>query len=609
MDAGNKQVQQERNIGRKENQTTDTMEMDGQPKYFDLDNASLCQGCRMSVCWHGMKSCMACESGSSKPFSSVFLTRLREELKRSDSKLVLQGPGRRGQVLHEGAVERITSCNVNSRRVAMCNTLSLYCYKHGWAAWGLEAAIRDLSDQEPTLATASPYKQDCPVEDDRGPMTHWCSCDNQKDESSAQAELLISEVTSGILTLQAAEAVHCQGEWGYLASEEARFAFEWGIWTGATPQMMADAIWLVGPGRRQLTVDNVNAREIPKGARGSVETTWLHYLFLNNHVNTLLEGLEPLVLGTYMTVQDHKGRAQEDAFTRFAADIARLGNLGRYAVAGAELYRRWPEIKDWHSGCLSTLGMTRGLEFRAWAYQCHWNAWMHYELGSGTDWEHPLPQWMYIGAALGHDAGDLCSDTRRGCADNSYFAVGAHAGYEGVAACLDILCDALEAVVRQDTRGVIELGMVAGSACTTFERTGGKLCACREEHCEGMRVLSQICSNTRIAPNDATELLGVRDALRSQCEGLPPSLEGIELSLDHRDREQVFAETVRAVGTGRDAEQTHRRFQSAYASAAKSMCGELRRKAAYFRQCVTSSGQDVLDLSTGCMCGGVCSTW
>jgi hypothetical protein len=86
---------------------------------------------------------------------------------------------------------------------------------------------------------------------------------------------------------------------------------------------------------------------------------------------------------------------------------------------------------------------------------------MHYDVGSSTDWEEEFSQWVYIAAVLGHDAGDLCSDTRRGCADNSYFAVGAHAGYEGVAVCLDIVCDALEAVVMRDSRGDIEIGFIA----------------------------------------------------------------------------------------------------------------------------------------------------
>jgi hypothetical protein len=48
---------------------------------------------------------------------------------------------------------------------------------------------------------------------------------------------------------------------------------------------MADAIWLTGPGRRQMAPGGTNAQEIAKGTRGSVETTWVHNIFMNNHVN------------------------------------------------------------------------------------------------------------------------------------------------------------------------------------------------------------------------------------------------------------------------------------------------------------------------------------
>lgn len=606
MEAGNKDPQ-EIEFCRDESQKVHATKMEEWARHFETDNISLCPACKMSVCWHGMDVCITCESGLSKPLPNKFAARLRDELKQHEGRLMLQ-LGERIKVLRQGEVNMTSGCNMAD----MCKVLTMYCFKNGWAAWGLNAALRELCQPEATMHAASVYTPNHPIEDDFGPVAYWCSCGTRQDESSEQAQLLLSEVTVGVLRAQTSDMVDCKQPWASIASEEVRSAFELGIWIGATPQIMADAMWLAGPGRHQIAMKSGTAQEKPKGARGALETTWMHHLYMNNHVNTLLVGLEVTLLGACLTAIDHGGRSGEETLARFAGDFARFGNIGRYAVASLELQCRYPGILDWHAGCVVTLGLMRGLELRGWAYQCRWNFFMHYDLGSETACDQLSPRWMCIVSALGHDAGDLCSDTQKGCADNSIFAVAAYCGYEGVAACLDLLCDALEAVVMKDTRGIIELGLAAGTACATFERNGGKLCACGKDECDGMILLSQMGRSRQITPKDSAELASMRDAIRSRCESLPPPLEDIELSLDHRDRERIFAETLRVMGAKNDAEQAHRRLQSAYASVARSACGELRRKAAHFRQCVTSSGrsgQSVLDLSTGCICGGVCSTW
>ncbi|KAL7939316.1 hypothetical protein V8C35DRAFT_286306 [Trichoderma chlorosporum] len=195
---------------------------------------------------------------------------------------------------------------------------------------------------------------------------------------------------------------------------------------------------------------------------------------MKNHVNPLTDGLELTVLGTYLAALDH-GKVRDMDFTAYAGDVARYASLARWVIATTELVIQWPTILDWHAGCLSSLGLIRGLTRRAWVYASHWDVLMHYELASGPDWEERVPSWLCIASALGHDISDLCIDTRMGCVDNAYLVVGTTTEYEGVAACMNIVCDALEAVVLHDTRGAIDIGAVA---CTAFERTGGALCVC-----------------------------------------------------------------------------------------------------------------------------------
>jgi hypothetical protein len=374
-------------------------------------------------------------------------------------------------------------------------------------------------------------------------------------------------------------------------------------------------MWLAGPGRRHIVKESGKAsKEVAKGARGSIETVLLHYFFMNNHVNTLNEGLEVTLLGAYLTALDH-GNVRDSDFTAYASELARHASLGRWTLSYNELILQFgPSILDWHAGCISTLGLMRGLELRAWTFALQWDVLLHYELGSGTDWEEQLPSWMYVVSALGHDVGDLCSDTRLGSADNCFFAVGAVAGYEGVAACMDILCDALEAVVFRDTRGIIEIGCITGGACATFERSGGDLCACSIDtgspsSCEAMGLLANLCGDKRIGADDAANLLNLRDAVRQRCGDLPrPRRSKNTAHLDHEDREQVYAEALRVMATGEDAQHAHARLQPAYSSVAKDMCGQLRRRAAFLRQSLGSS-KNVLDLSNDCMCGGECSLW
>lgn len=651
-------------------------------------NLSLCQGCKMSLCWEeGSKLCVGCTAELPRPLPSNFLRQLRDELARRDTTVVVRLLDGKGRVAHHGEVDRAPGCSDRSRRADMCEMLSLYALKNGWAAWGLDQAVKRL--REPAtgaslgdLATSG-YKRHRPIEDDAGPIAHWCSCGNQKQESSGQAQSLSIEVAIGALTEQpkASEAQlklaarklksstshlkpspkqadspnksssrqlrasarrlrssarHQSAATTQSAAlpdasptaaapaatrsrvpigEELDWAFERGMWMGATPQIFADALWLAGPGRRQISkAGGKGSREVAKGARGSVETMMLHYFFMNNHINTLTDALELGVIGAYLTGLDH-GNVRDSDFAIYARDASRHASLGRWVIAAMELVGRWPAILDWHAGCPSILGLMRGLELRAWAFAAHWDVVMHYELASGPDWEESLPSWLYVAAALGHDAGDLCTDTRMGCADNCYFAVGACAGYEGVAACMDIVCDALEAVVIRDIRGVIDIGCIAGSACATFERTGGELCACpgassTASSCESIDVLAKVCGDRRIRVGDAVSLLNMRDAIRRRCRDLPKFKGHRDTAyLDHEQRERSYGHCLAAIGTGEGAQQAHKRLQTAYASAAQVMCGQLRRRAAYLRSCVAPGDEAVLDLSNDCMCGGECSMW
>ncbi|KAH6609161.1 hypothetical protein Trco_002507 [Trichoderma cornu-damae] len=653
---------------------------DNKPWGADTADLNLCQGCRMSICWEGVTLCVGCGSGAQRPPSSSFLGRLREELARSDTTVVVRWLDGRGRVLHVGEAERAPACSDRSRRADMCETISLYALKNGWAAWALDLAVGELRGPG-TAAGRGPavsayrYRRHWPIEDDAGPIMHWCSCGNRKLESSGQAQSLSMEVAVGALTRQPKTPTElprpstrqlrsrAAKQLGSSASqpmpsmrqlrsaarrlrssslstatgrptaaadgapipapkpeaptrEQLDAAYERSVWAGATPQIFADALWLAGPGRRQIAEASGKAsRELEKGSRGSVETVLLHYFFMNNHVNTLAEGLELTLLGTYLAALDH-GHVRDSDFAAYAGDVARHASLGRWVVAMCELARWWPAMLEWHAACLPALGLMRGLELRAWAYASHWDIVMHYELGSGSDWEQPLPSWLYVASALGHDAGDLCSDARMGCADNCLFAVGAAAGYEGVAACMDILCDALEAVVLRDSRGAIDIGAVAGSACATFERTGGELCACpgagspdSPDSCEASAVLAGVCGDRRISPGDAASLLAMRDAVRRRCGELP-RFDGRRdtAHLDHADREQVYAEALAALAMGSGAQYAHARLQAAYSSVAQSLCGQLRRRAADLRRCL-GPGEVVLDLSNDCMCGGECSLW
>ncbi|RDA91535.1 hypothetical protein CP533_4357 [Ophiocordyceps camponoti-saundersi (nom. inval.)] len=567
----------------------------------------LCQVCKMSVHGEqGVQLCVACKSGIPRTLSSEFLVRLREELTRRDNTIVVRWLNGKGRVVHRGTTERAPGCDDKARRAGMCDVLTLYAFKHGWAAWGLRGAAKELREAGTGPRSDAPYlSRQRRAEDDGGEMTDWCSCDNQKLKSSAQTLSLSSEVAVGKLPTADRRLLPAA------TGEQLEFAYERSTWTGATPQIMADALWLAGPGRRQIAkASGKVSREVIKGARGSMETVLLHYLFINNHVVTLTDGLEVLLLGTYLTALDH-GRLRDDDFTAFAADLARHASLGRWAIAVDELLRRWPSIMDWHGGCLSTLGLVRGLELRSWVFAAHWDVVMHYELGSEADWEEKVSRSAYVGAVLSHDAGDLCSDTRRGCADNSLLAVGAHSGWEGVAACLDVVCDALEAVVLRDTRGAIEVGLVAGSGCATFERTGGRLCACAEYECEAMTVLTRVSGDRRLSRVDADALTRLRDALRSRQTGLPPrSNKSDDKHLEeHENRERIYAEAVMALASGVDAADAHRKLQDAYAAVARAMCGAMRRRAALFRRRVTTGGSAPVDLSRGCMCGGECIDW
>ncbi|PTB73958.1 hypothetical protein M440DRAFT_1404164 [Trichoderma longibrachiatum ATCC 18648] len=572
----------------------------------------------------------------------------------------------------------------------MCDVLALYVLKNGWAAWALDLASKSLRGKPVEKGQVSGgYKRSRPIEDDAGPIAHWCSCGNRKLESSGQAQSLSIEVAIGALKKQSkqlkapakqqhqkpttltrqagvtkkqaktqkklaapvptrqlrssAKQLEASNNAPAAApdaapksedvvrarvptTEQIDLAYERGMWAGATPEIFADALWLAGPGRRQIEKESGKAsQEMAKGARGSVETVVLHYFFLNNHINTLTDGLEVTVLGAYLAALDH-GNVRDSDFTAYAGDVARHASLARWTVATMELVVQWPTILDWHAGCLSTLGLVRGLTLRAWVYASHWDVLMHYELGSSTDWEEHVPSWLYIASALGHDAGDLCSDTRMGCADNAYFAVGSTAGYEGVAACMDIVCDALEAVVLRDTRGAIDIGCVAGSACATFERTGGDLCACSGSgsgsssssnssrgaaasgSCESSSVLASICGDRRITAEDAASLVGIRDGIRARSRELPRHRGSRDMAhLSHADREVVYGHCMHAMATGGSgAKQAHARLQVAYASAAQSLCGQLRRSAAELRQRI---GEDALNLSSDCMCGGECSLW
>ncbi|KAL7796736.1 hypothetical protein V8C37DRAFT_371307 [Trichoderma ceciliae] len=630
-----------------------------QPNTTTTTNINLCQVCKMAICWQGMGVCAGCTSGVQRPPSSKFLRQLREELARRDTTVVVRWLDGKGRIVHVGEVERAPGCSDRSRRADICDTLSLYSLMNGWAAWAFDFAAKEL--REPGTLAVSAYKRHQPIEDDAGPIKHWCSCGNRKLESSGQTQSLSIEVAIGKLTRRPtaqqlrASAKRLRSSAKQLRSltsqpgastrqlrsatrrlkslagqpgatdgtsksrvptrEQLDWAYERGMWAGATPQIFADALWLAGPGRRQIVKESgKTSQEMAKGSRGSVETVLLHYFFMNNHINTLKDGLELTLLGTYLAALDH-GHVRDSDFAAYAGDVSRHASLGRWVIASMDLVRQWPAILDWHAGCLSTLGLMRGLQLRAWVYASHWDILMHYELGSGTDWEEPVPSWLYVASALGHDVGDLCSDTRMGCADNSYFAVGATAGYEGVAACMDIVCDALEAVVLRDTRGAVDIGAIAGSACATFERNGGELCACSDESssssCEATVVLASVCGDQRICPDDAASLLSMRDAVRRRCQDLPrhrPRARRDTAHLDHEDREQVYSGALVAIATGDGSQPAHSRLQAAYSSAAQSMCGQLRRRAAHLRRCVGSSG-DVLDLSDGCMCGGECTRW
>ncbi|RCI12851.1 hypothetical protein L249_0700 [Ophiocordyceps polyrhachis-furcata BCC 54312] len=570
----------------------------------------LCQACKMSVHGEeGVQLCPGCKSGMPRTLSGEFLTRLRDQLARRDDTIFVRWLNGKGRVVHHGTTDPSPTCDDKARRAEMCDVLTLYAFKHGWAAWGLQVAAKELLEPgtRPRPDEPPPYQsRQRRAEDDGGQMTDWCSCDNQKLESSAQTLSLSSEVAVGKLPADRLLRPDTTGE-------QWEFAYERSTWTGATPQIMADALWLAGPGRRRIAEASANvSREVIKGARGSAETVLLHYLFMNNHAATLTGGLELLLLGTYLAALDH-GRVRDGDFAAFAADVARHASLGRWVIAADELLRRWPGIMDWHGGCLATLGLTRGLELRGWVYAAHWDVVMHYELGSGTDREEKLPRSAYIGAVLGHDAGDLCSDTRRGCADNSLLAVGAHSGWEGVAACLDVVCDALEAVVLRDTRGAIDVGLVAGSGCATFERTGGRLCACAADDCEAMTVLAWVSGDLRLSRADAAALTRLRDSLRSRQAVLPPRPDksdddGQHLQ-EHESRERVYAEATMALASGVHAADAHRKLQDAYAAVARAMCGAMRRRAALFRRRVTTGGGAPLDLSRGCLCGGECIDW
>ncbi|TFB02953.1 hypothetical protein CCMA1212_005172 [Trichoderma ghanense] len=663
---------------------------DGQ-SWGDIDihtsDISLCRACRMSICWNGAQKCVGCVSGLQRPLPSKFLRQLRDELASRDTTIMMRWLDGTGRVVHHGAVERAPACVDKSHRADMCDMLSLYVLKNGWAAWALDLASRELRGKPVEKGQVSGgYKRSRPIEDDAGPIAHWCSCGNRKLESSGQAQSLSIEVAIGALKKQSkqlkapAKQQHQkpttltrqagvtkkqaktqkklppvstrqlrsstkQHEASNTAPpavsdaapkseevirarvptrEQIELAYERGMWAGATPEIFADALWLAGPGRRQIEKESGKAsQEMAKGARGSVETVVLHYFFLNNHINTLTDGLEVTVLGAYLAALDH-GKVRDSDFTAFAGDVARHASLARWTVATMELVVQWPTILDWHAGCLSTLGLVRGLTLRAWVYASHWDVLMHYELGSGADWEEPVPAWLYIASALGHDAGDLCSDTRMGCADNAYFAVGATAGYEGVAACMDIVCDALEAVVLRDTRGAVDIGCVAGSACATFERTGGNLCACSSSSssssagsspgvaalgsCEANSVLASVCGDRRISAEDAASLVGIRDGIRARSRELPRFRGSRDMAhLSHADREVVYGQCLAAIATGGSgAKQAHARLQVAYASAAQSLCGQLRRSAAELRQRI---GEGALNLSSDCMCGGECSLW
>ncbi|KAK1254737.1 hypothetical protein MKX08_008732 [Trichoderma sp. CBMAI-0020] len=632
---------------------------------LDDANITLCQACKMSICWQGVGVCVGCASGLERPLPSKFLRQLREELACRDATVALRSIDGSGRVVHHGGVERPGRCEDNSRRADLCDTISLYALKNGWACWALAKAVRQLREPEGSDAAAiGVYKRQQPIEDDAGPMRHWCSCGNRKHESSGQSQAVLIEVTIAKLTGQPDEA-SAEASAGQLRAsakkrrslkkqpvetarqlrsatrrikasksqpaaangasndkessraltkEKIDFAYERAMWSGATPEIFADIMWLAGPGRSHIAKESGQAsKEMAKGARGSVETVLLHYFFLNNHVNTLEQGLELLLLGVYLTALDH-GLVRDSDFTAFAGDLARHANLGRFTFSFIELVVQFgPSILEWHAGCISTLGLMRGLELRSWVYGVQWDVFMHYELGSEDDWQQKLPPWMCVAAALGHDVGDLCADTRLGSTDNCYFAVGAVTGYEGVAACMDILCDALEAVVLRDTRGSIDIGCIAGSACATFERSGGDLCACSDEasspdSCEALGLLASLCRDRRIGADDAADLLGLRDSVRRRCQELPRPKRVRAAHLDHEEREQVYAEALRVMGTGESGKSAHARMQLAYSSAAKDMCGLLRRRAAYLRQCLGSGG-DVLDLSGDCMCGGECSLW
>lgn len=633
---------------------------------IDITNITLCQACRMSVCWNDMKMCVGCAAGVQRPLPSKFLKQLREELAKSDTTVMLRWLDGRGRVVHHGKVERAPACGDKSHMADMCETLSMYVLKNGWADWALDLAIKELRGKPVEKGLVSGYKRSRPIEDDHGPIAHWCSCGNQKLETSGQSQSLSIEVAIGALTkrpksakqqkpstltrqagikkqskpvkkqpivstrqlrsstklLEASAAQAAAAAADAPAKEKAdrprvptreqvELAYERGMWAGATPQIFADALWLAGPGLRQIEkASGKSSQEVAKGARGSVETVLLHYFFMNNHINTLTDGLELAVLGTYLAALDH-GKVRDSDFTAYAGDVARHASLARWVVATMELVIQWPTILDWHAGCLSSLGLVRGLTLRAWVYASHWDILMHYELASSTNWEEKLPSWLYIASALGHDVGDLCNDTRMGCADNAYFAVGATAGYEGVAACMDIICDALEAVVLRDTRGAIDVGAVAGSACATFERTGGDLCACSDEasssSCEAHSVLASICGDRRITADDAAALISIRDGIRSRCQELPRFRARDMAHLNHADREKVYGQCFAAMSTGGSgAKQAHARLQVAYSSAAQSLCGQLRRTAANLRQLI---GADALNLSNDCMCGGECSMW
>ncbi|EHK21117.1 uncharacterized protein TRIVIDRAFT_202324 [Trichoderma virens Gv29-8] len=649
-------------------------ESDGGVGQFDIDitNVTLCQVCRVSVCWQDMKMCVGCASGAPRPLPSKFLRQLRDDLARTDSTVVLRWLDGRGRIVHRGKVERAAACGDKSHMADMCETLSMYALKNGWAAWALDIAKDELRGKAVEKGLVSGYKRSRPIEDDAGPITHWCSCGNQKLETSGQSQSLSIEVAAGALakrtksakpqkpstlTRQAgiskkqakatkkqpivstrqlrsstklleASAAQAQAQAQAAAAaaanappkqeavrsrvptkDQIELAYERGMWSGVTPQIFADALWLAGTGLRQIEkASGKSSKEVAKGARGSVETMVLHYYFMNNHINTLADALDLTVLGAYLTALDH-GNVRDSDFTPYTGDVARHASLARWTVAMMELAVQWPTMLDWHAGSLSSLGLVRGLELRAWVFAAHWDVLMHYELASSLEWEERLPSWLYVASALGHDVGDLCTDTRMGCIDNAYFAVGGTAGYEGVAACMDIVCDALEAVVLRDTRGAIDVCAVSGSACATFERAGGNLCACSNEasssSCEVHSVLASICGDRRITADDAAYFVGLRDAIRSRCQELPRFRSRDMAHLNHADREKVYAQGLVAIATGGSgAKQAHARLQVAYSSAAQSLCGQLRRMAADLRQRI---GHDALNLSNDCMCGGECT--